>query len=396
MSKQIIYLDNNATTQTLPEVAEAMLPYFTQKYGNASSIHSFGGGNKKAIEAARAQVAALINAEPNEIIFNSGGTEGDNTAILAALKNAPGKKHIITSAVEHPAVLEVFKDLQTQGYKVDFIGVDAGGALDVAALQKAVTQDTALVSIMWANSETGVILPVQEISKICRAQNVPLHIDGVQALGKIAVDVKGAGADMVSFSAHKIHGPKGVGALYVRRGFRLHPYLIGGHQERGRRAGTENVPGIVGFGCAAQIAQKTLHIYEQQVAPLRDVLEAGLLAAIPHAQVNGTPLSRLPNTTNISFGYIEGESILMFLDEHGICASSGSACTSGSLEPSHVLRAMGVGFQFAHGSVRFSLSKFNTRQEIDTVLEVLPGIVKRLREISPFSAQAAACSVEGN
>lgn len=394
--KPVIYLDNNATTRVLPEVLEAMLPYFGDKYGNASSIHSFGGGNKKVIEEARRQVAALINAAAPEIIFNAGGTEGDSTAINSALKTFPDKKHIITSAVEHPAVLEVFKNLAAQGYRVDYIGVDEFGRFDMERFKKVIDNQTALVSAMWANSETGVIFPVEEIAKIAHEHGAICHIDGVQALGKISVDVKKTGADMISFSAHKLHGPKGAGALYVKAGTRFFPFIIGGHQEKNRRAGTENVPGIVGFGKAAQIAKESLHLYKEQVAPLRDMLEKGLVSAIEDAKINGDTHNRLPNTTNISFGYIEGESILMFMDMEGICASSGSACTSGSLEPSHVLRAMGVPFQFAHGSVRFSLSKFNTKEEIQKTLEVMPGIIKRLREISPFQRPRSVCSIKDN
>ena len=394
--KLVIYLDNNATTCTLPEVVEAMLPYFSDKYGNASSIHSFGGNNKKAIEEARRQVAALIGATSPEIIFNAGGTEGDSTAIYSALKTYPDKKHIITTAVEHPAVLEVFKNLANQGYRVDYIGVDEFGRFDMDRFKKTIDNQTALVSAMWANSETGVIFPVEEIAKIAREHSAICHIDGVQALGKIDIDVKKTGADMISFSAHKLHGPKGVGALYVKAGTRFFPFIMGGHQEKNRRAGTENVPGIVGFGKAAQIAKENLHLYKEKIAPLRDMLEKGLVSAIEDAKINGDTQNRLPNTTNISFGYIEGESILIFMDMEGICASSGSACTSGSLEPSHVLRAMGVPFQFAHGSVRFSLSKFNTKEEIQKTLEVMPGIIKRLREISPFRRPQSVCSIKEN
>lgn len=394
--KPVIYLDNNATTRVLPEVVEAMLPYFSDKYGNASSMHSFGGHNKKVIDEARRQVAALVNADPSEIIFNSGGTEADNTAINTALKTQPEKKHLITSAVEHPAVLEVFKKLSAEGYKVDFIGVDKDGLFDMEAYKKAVSAQTALVSVMWANSETGVLFPIAEIAAIAHENGALCHTDAVQALGKIEVDLKKTGVDMASFSAHKIHGPKGIGALYLKKGLRFLPFMVGGHQEKSRRAGTENVPGIVGFGKAAEIAKQALPLYAKEVAALRDVLESGLLSAIEDAKLNGAKDKRLPNTTNISFGYIEGESILMFLDEHGICASSGSACTSGSLEPSHVLRAMGVSFNFAHGSVRFSLSKFNKRGEIDKVIEVMPAIVKRLRELSPFQRPQTVCSVKDN
>ncbi|MDR0953740.1 MAG: cysteine desulfurase NifS [Elusimicrobiota bacterium] len=391
---KVIYFDNNATTQTLPEVVEKMLPYFSEKYGNASSIHRFGGSNKKVIEEARGQVAALINANPAEIIFTAGGTEADSTAIYSAVNSYPAKKHIITSAVEHPAVLEVFKKLSTQGYRVDFIGVDKDGRFDMESFNKAIDAQTALVSIMWANSETGTIFPIKEVAEISHKHGALFHTDAVQAVGKVEVDVKDFDVDMLSFSSHKFHGPKGVGALYVKAGVRFLPYMIGGHQERSRRAGTENVPGIVGFGEAAKIAKATLNQYKENVAPLRDILENGLLTAIEDAKLNGDKTNRLPNTTNISFGYVEGESILMMLDANGICASSGSACTSGSLEPSHVLRAMGVSFQFSHGSIRFSLSKFNTKSEVDLILSVMPAIIKRLREISPFHKPLCGCETK--
>lgn len=388
---KVIYFDNNATTMVLPEVFNAMAPYFTENYGNASSMHHFGGLNKKTIENARRNVAALLNAMPAEIVFTSGGTEADSSAIYSALRVYPAKKHIITSAVEHPAVLEVFKKLAKEGYNVDFIGVDADGRFNMEQYKAVLNEDTALVSVMWANSETGTIFPVKEIAALAHKAGALFHTDAVQAVGKIPTDVKDIDADMLSCSSHKIHGPKGVGALYVKQGVRFLPFMVGGHQEKSRRAGTENVPALVGFGEAAKIAKETLWKYEAQVAPLRDKLENALLAAIPDSKVNGDKLSRLPNTSNISFGYVEGESILMMLDEHNICASSGSACTSGSLEPSHVLMAMGVPFQFAHGSIRFSLSKFNTEEEVDTVVKVLPPIIKRLREISPFHGQKIAC-----
>lgn len=388
---KVIYFDNNATTMVLPEVFNAMAPYFTENYGNASSMHHFGGLNKKAIENARRNVAVLLNTMPAEVIFTSGGTEADSSAIYSALRVYPAKKHIITSAVEHPAVLEVFKKLAKEGYNVDFIGVDADGRFNMEQYKAVLNEDTALVSVMWANSETGTIFPVKEIAALAHKAGALFHTDAVQAVGKIPTDVKDIDADMLSCSSHKIHGPKGVGALYVKQGVRFLPFMVGGHQEKSRRAGTENVPALVGFGEAAKIAKETLWKYEAQVAPLRDKLENALLAAIPDSKVNGDKLSRLPNTSNISFGYVEGESILMMLDEHNICASSGSACTSGSLEPSHVLMAMGVPFQFAHGSIRFSLSKFNTEEEVDTVVKVLPPIIKRLREISPFHGQKIAC-----
>ena len=381
---KVIYLDNNATTRTLPEVLQKMVPYFTDFYGNASSIHTFGGSNKHAIEKARGQVAALLNANPEEIIFTSGGTEGDSTAIFAAVNAYREKKHIITSAVEHPAVLEACKYLASRGYRFDIIGVDEHGRFDMEQYKKVLDEDTALVTTMWANSETGTIFPVKEIAALAHSKGALFHTDAVQAAGKIPTDVKEINADFVSISSHKIHGPKGMGALFVKDGTRFMPFMRGGHQENLRRAGTENVPSIVGFGYAAELAKQHLPEYQTQVKPLRDLLEKELLAKIPDTKINGDTQNRLPNTLNMSFGYIEGESILMFLDEEGICASSGSACTTGSLEPSHVLRAMGVPFQFAHGSIRFSLSRFTTEEEIKTVIKVLPGIIARLREISPF------------
>ncbi len=388
--KKVVYLDNNATTQCAPEVVEAMLPYFSEKYGNASSIHSFGGENRHVIDAARRQVAQLIHAQyDDEIIFTSCASESDNTAIFSAVRANRAKKHIITSAVEHPAVLEPFKFLESQGYRVDYIGVDEQGRFNMEQFKRLIDTQTAVVSVMWANSETGTIFPIQEISKIAHEYGAVFHTDAVQAVGKIPVDVQAAGVDMLSLSAHKFHGPKGIGVLYVKRGTRFLPYLMGGHQEKHRRAGTENVPYIVGIGKAAELAQKRLSGGTmQKVAALRDELEQGILKTIPDVKVNGDPEHRVPNTTNISFGYIEGESILMFLNDFGICASSGSACTSGSLEPSHVLRAMKVPFQFAHGSVRFSLSDQTTSEEVRLVLKELPPIIERLREISPFSRMA--------
>ena len=388
--QKVIYLDNNATTQCLPEVVEAMLPYFSEKYGNASSMHNFGGENRHVIDEARRQVAALIHAEyEDEIIFTSCASESDNTAIFSTVRANRTKKHIITSAVEHPAVLEPFKFLESQGYRVDYIGVDEQGRFDMEQFKQVIDADTALVSVMWANNETGTIFPIAEIAQIAHEHGAVFHTDAVRAVGKIPVDVQAAGVDLLSLSAHKFHGPKGVGVLYVKRGTRFMPYLMGGHQEKHRRAGTENVPYIVGIGKAAQLAQKRLSDGTMmRVAALRDELEQGILNTIPDVKVNGDTQNRVPNTTNISFGYIEGESILMFLNEFGVCASSGSACTSGSLEPSHVLRAMKVPFQFAHGSIRFSLSDQTTRADIKVVLKELPGIIKRLREISPFSKLA--------
>lgn len=387
---KIVYLDNNATTQCDPRVVEAMLPYFTEKYGNASSIHTFGGENRHVIDQARHTVADFINARyDDEIIFTSCASESDNTAIFSAVRANRQKKHIITSAVEHPAVLEPFRYLQTQGYRVDYIGVDELGRFNMDQFKAVLDEDTALVSVMWANSETGTIFPIEEIAKLAHTKGALFHTDAVQAGGKIPVDVQAAGVDMLSLSAHKFHGPKGIGILYVKRGTRFLPYLMGGHQEKQRRAGTENVPYIVGIAKAAELAKKRLADGTMdKVAALRDKLEQGILAQIPDVKVNGNPAHRVPNTTNVSFGYIEGESILMYLNDFGICASSGSACTSGSLEPSHVLRAMKVPFQFAHGSIRFSLSDQTTQEDIDLVLKELPAIIKRLREISPFSRRA--------
>ena len=388
---KVIYLDNNATTQCAPAVVEAMLPYFSEKYGNASSMHSFGGNNRHAIDHARQQVADLIGAaHADEIIFTSCATESDNTAIFSAVRTQPNKKHLITSAVEHPAIMEPYKYLEAQGYRVDFIGVDEKGRFDMERFKSVLDEDTALVSVMWANSETGTIFPIAEIARLTHEKGALFHTDAVQAVGKIPVRVQETAIDMLSLSAHKFHGPKGVGALYVRRGTRFMPYLMGGHQERHRRAGTENVPYIVGLGKAAALAQERLADgTPARIAALRDRLEQGIISRIPDVKVNGDPEHRVPNTTNISFGYIEGESILMYLNDLGVCASSGSACTSGSLEPSHVLRAMGVPFQFAHGSIRFSLSDQTTPQDIDLVLNELPPIIERLRKISPFSRLAA-------
>lgn len=382
-----IYLDNNATTRCAPQVVEAMLPYFSEKYGNASSMHNFGGENRHAIEAARAQVAALLNAAyADEIIFTSCATESNDSVLFSAAEAFPDKKHIITTAVEHPAILEPCRVLESRGWRVDYIRVDENGRLDIEELKSLIDDKTSLVSVMWANNETGTIFPIKEVAEIAHAHGALFHTDAVQAAGKIPLDVQAAGVDFLSISAHKFHGPKGIGALYVRRGVRFVPYLIGGHQEKHRRAGTENVPYIVGIGKAAELAQKRLADGSAaRIAALRDRLEEGILSAVADVKVNGDTQHRVPNTTNISFGYIEGESILMYLNDFNICASSGSACTSGSLEPSHVLRAMKVPFQFAHGSIRFSLSEETTDGDIEKVLKELPPIIARLRKISPFS-----------
>ncbi len=380
----VIYLDNNATTRVAPEVLEAMLPFFKEQYGNPSSAHTFGGKVAKDIRAAREQLANLIGARPEEILFTSCGTESDSTAIRAAVGANPDKKHIITTRVEHPAVKNLCEHLSRHGYRVTFVPVDRQGRLDLDFLYKNLSPDTAVVSIMWANNETGTLFPIEEISRHVREKGIVFHTDAVQATGKIPINLKELDVDMLSISGHKIHAPKGVGALYVRWGTKFLPFLLGGHQEGGRRAGTENVASIVGLGRAAELAARHLDSDMARVRKLRDRLETGLLEKISNTMLNGDPKNRLPNTTNISFEFIEGESILLMMDALGICASSGSACTSGSLEPSHVLRAMGVPFTAAHGSIRFSLSVYNTEEEIDFVIEKLPPIIERLRSMSPF------------
>ncbi len=382
--EKVIYLDNNATTRVDPEVLEAMLPFFGEMYGNPSSMHDFGGRVERYVQRAREQVARLLGAEHDyEIVFTGTGTESDNMAIAGILAYHEEKKHIITSRVEHPAVLNLCKKYEKEGYRVTYVPVDRQGILDIDFLKEAVDDDTAIVSIMYANNETGVIHPVEEIGAFLRERGVPFHIDGVQAAGKIPIDVKKINCDLFSISGHKFHAPKGVGALYVKRGTRMKPFMYGGHQERGRRPGTENVTGIVGIGKAAELALNYLP-KEAELARLRDKLENEILAKFPNASLNGNRDARVPNTTNVGFEYIEGEAILLYLSERGIAASSGSACSSGSLEPSHVLRAMGVPFTSAHGSIRFSLSRFSTEDEIDYTLSVLPAIVNRLLEISPY------------
>ncbi|MBF2074174.1 MAG: cysteine desulfurase NifS [Synechococcales cyanobacterium C42_A2020_086] len=384
----VIYLDNNATTCIDPEVLQAMLPYLTQFYGNPSSMHSFGGQVGKAVQQARAQVAALLGAEDTEIVFTSCGTEGNNAAIRAALAAQPDRRHIITTAVEHPAILNVCKQLEKQGYSVTYLSVDSQGQIELMELEAALTGNTALVTTMYANNETGVIFPVEQIGLRAKDVGALFHVDAVQAVGKVPIDLKSSSIDLLTLSGHKLHAPKGIGALYIRRGVRFRPLLLGGHQERGRRAGTENVPGLIALGKAAELAR--LHLPQvKQEKQLRDRLEQGLLRTIADTQVNGHPTLRLPNTTNIGFKYIEGEAILLSLNQYGICASSGSACTSGSLEPSHVLRAMGLPYTILHGSIRFSLSRFTTEAEVDQVLAVMPGIVERLRALSPFNSDQA-------
>lgn len=381
---KIIYTDNNATTQVAPEVLEEMLPFFHELYGNPSSMHSFGGQVARKVMEAREKVAEMIGATPDEILFTSCGTESDNTAIRAAIASYPDKKHIITTRVEHPAIKNICEYLSKHGYRVTFLSVDRQGNIDIDHLKRNLSTDTAIVSIMWANNETGVIFPIEDIAGMVRNSGSVFHTDAVQAVGKIPIDVDRVAVDMLSLSGHKLHAPKGVAALYIRKGTKFSPLLIGGHQERGRRGGTENVASIVGMGKACELAATHIKEEKERVRRLRDKLENGILLRIPNAMVNGTRERRLPNTTSISFEYVEGESILLMMNEFGICASSGSACTSGSLEPSHVLRAMGVPFTAAHGSIRFSLSVYNTEAEIDFIIEKLPPIIQQLRSLSPY------------
>ncbi|MBE9019456.1 cysteine desulfurase NifS, partial [Chroococcidiopsidales cyanobacterium LEGE 13417] len=370
-------------------------PYLSETYGNPSSMHTFGGQVGKAVKQARQQVAALIGADDSEIIFTSCGTEGDNAAIHAALQAQPDKRHIVTTQVEHPAVLNVCKQLETQGYSVTYLSVNRQGQIDLDELAASMTGNTALVSIMYANNESVVVFPIEQIGLRVKEDGALFHVDAVPAVGKIPLNMKTSTVDLLTLSGHKLHAPKGIGALYVRRGVRFRPLLLGGHQERGRRAGTENVPGIVALGKAAEIELAHLATTTKKQKQLRDRLEKTLLETIPDCEVNGDVFdgklrkNRLPNTTNIGFKYIEGEAILLSLNQFGICASSGSACTSGSLEPSHVLRSMGLPYTILHGSIRFSLSRYTTDAEIDTVLAVMPGIVERLRALSPFNNDRA-------
>lgn len=383
-----VYVDNNATTKVDPAVLEEMLPYFCENYGNPSSMHSFGGEVGSKLREARERVARLINAQPEEIIFTSCGTESDNTAILSAIRTYPEKKHIITTRVEHPAVKNLCKNLSEHGFKITFVPVDSKGNLDLDYLYKSITDETAIVSIMWANNETGVLFPIDEIANELAERKVVFHTDAVQAVGKINIDVSKTPIDMLALSGHKIHAPKGVGALYVRKGTRFSTFIAGGHQEGGRRGGTENVASIIALGKACELSAQYIEKENTEVAALRNRLETELLKSVPLSIINGNTDNRLPGTTNISFEYIEGESILLMLNELGICASSGSACTSGSLEPSHVLRAMGVPYTAAHGSIRFSLGRYNTDEDVDYIIEKLPPIIDRLRSMSPFWKEA--------
>ena len=385
--KDAIYMDNNATTKIAPEVVDAMMPFLTECYGNPSSMHNFGGQVGGAVEHARSQVATLLGADATEITFTSCGTESDSTAILAALQAFPEKRHIITTRVEHPAIKNLCENLGRltgHKYRVTRLQVAADGTLDLGTYEEALSEDTAIVSVMWANNETGVIFPVEKMSAMAKERGVLFHTDAVQAVGKIPFDLGSLDIDYLSLSGHKLHAPKGVGVLYVKRGTPFVPFLAGGHQEDGRRGGTENVASIVGLGKACELAGEMIAKEDSKVRALRDRLEEGLLASVPKSMLNGHKKDRLPNTTNISFEFVEGEAILLHMDRYNICASSGSACTSGSLEPSHVLRAMGVPFTAAHGSIRFSLSTYNTEAEVDFVLEKMPSIIAELRELSPF------------
>jgi len=388
MSADVVYMDNNATTRVAPEVLETMLPYFSDLYGNPSSMHTFGGQVGAALIEARKKIAALIGASPDEIIFTSCGTESDSTAVLSALQAFPEKRHIVTTRVEHPAVKNLCENIDKltgHKHKVTQLPVDREGMLDLRRYEESLTDDTAIVTVMWANNETGVIFPIAAMAEIAKSRGILFHTDAVQAVGKIPIDLgKTSSIDFLSVSGHKLHAPKGIGVLYVRRGTPFAPFLIGGHQEHGRRGGTENVASIIGLGKACELAGARLEDENTRVRAMRDKLEEGLLAKIPHSMLNGHKTERLPNTASVSFEFVEGEAILLHLDRFNICASSGSACTSGSLEPSHVLRAMGVPFTAAHGSIRFSLSVYNTEAEVDFILDKLPPIIENLREMSPF------------
>jgi len=380
-----IYLDNNATTMVAPEVFDEMKPYFCEQFGNPSSLHSFGNKVGFALKRARKQIQDLLGAEhDSEIIFTSCGTESDSTAILSALKAQPERKEIITSVVEHPAVLTLCEYLETEGYTVHRLKVDAKGRLDLEEYRSLLSDRVAVVSVMWANNESGTIFPVEAMARMAADAGVLFHTDAVQAVGKIPINLKESAIGMLSLSGHKLHAPKGIGVLYLRRGVRYRPLLRGGHQERGRRAGTENAPAIVGLGRACELAAEHLTFENTQVKAMRDRLEQGILAAVPHCFVTGDPDNRLPNTASIAFEYIEGEAILLLLNKVGIAASSGSACTSGSLEPSHVMRAMGIPYTAAHGTVRFSFSRYNTPEEVERVIREVPGIVAQLRKLSPY------------
>ena len=382
--QKVYYFDNNATTRVAPEVVDAMIPFLRELWGNPSSAYAFGAQVHGHVEAARAKVAALINADPKEVIFTSCGTEANNSAIHSALVNT-GKKHVVTTAVEHSANINFGEYLQKRGYEVTYLPVESDGSLDLHRLEKAIRPDTAIVSVMYANNETGVVFPIEEVAAICRSKDTLCHTDAVQVPGKLKLDVRQLGVDFLSLSAHKLHAPKGVGLLYVKRRTKYSPYIIGGHQEKGRRGGTESVANIVAFGRAAELAMATLDEENTRVRALRDRLENFILTNIPNTIRNGAKEPRLPNTANIAFDFVEAEAVLLLLDQIGICASSGSACTTGSLDPSHVLSAMGVKPMRARGSVRFSLGIYNTDAEVDYLIQHLPPIIQKLRDISPLN-----------
>ena len=380
-----VYFDNNATTQVAPEVVDAMMPFFGELYGNPSSMHFFGGQVAKYVTQAREQVAAFLNCSPEEVYFTSCATESDNTAIRGTADWHGRSMKMVTTAVEHPAVLQPARRLKALGHDVVELPVNSVGQIDLDQLRAALKGTrNALVSVMWANNETGVVFPIREVAEIAKEYGATMHTDAVQVAGKVKIDVQKTPVDLLAISGHKFHAPKGVGALYIRRGTKIKPFMLGGHQESGRRAGTENVPYIVGLAKACELATAHMADEARDIAPLRDKLEAGILATCPNVRVNGDREHRLPNTLNVSFSYIEGEAIAYHLSDEGICISTGSACASGSLDPSHVIRAMGVPFTAVHGSIRFSLSRYNTMDEVDYVLEKLPPIIKNLRALSPF------------
>jgi len=385
-----VYLDNNATTMVDPEIVAEMLPFFTEQYGNPSSMHSFGNKVGHALKQSRKQIQNLLGVEhDSEIIFTSCGTESNSTALLSAIKAQPDRKEIITTSVEHPAILNVCEYLEKDGYKVHYMEVDSKGNLDLEIYKSLLSDKVAIVSVMWANNETGTIFPVEEMAELANAAGVMFHTDAVQAVGKIPINLKDTRIDFLSLSGHKLHAPKGVGVLYLRRGTRFRPLLRGGHQERGRRAGTENVTSIIGLGKACELALAHIEYENTVVKAMRDRLEEGILEIVPSAFVTGNPDKRLPNTANIAFEYIEGEGILLLLNKEGIAASSGSACTSGSLDPSHVMKAMGIPYTAAHGTIRFSFSRYNTMEEVEKVIAAVPPIMEKLRKLSPYWANGA-------
>ena len=382
----VVYLDNNATTRPAPEVVAAMVPYLSELYGNPSSVHRMGQRARQAVDEARAQVASLVGCADSELLFTGGGTEAINTAIRGLLAVRSPRKRIVTTSVEHSATRELCQQLAREGLEIIEVPVDVIGALDLDRLRAEVNDATALVSVMWGNNETGVVFPVDQVAQICKAARVPFHCDATQAVGKVETDFKAIGLDAASFAAHKFHGPKGTGSLFARKGLRFRPLLLGGPQERGRRGGTENVAGIVGMGVAAELAGRELSKMISHVAPLRDRLERTILDTIPDAHVNGRTDSRLPNTSNMGFARLEAEAILLLLSEQGVCASAGAACSSGSLEPSHVLRAMKIDPLVAPGAIRFSLSRYTTEEEINCALQILPGVISKLRAVLPISS----------